>query len=133
MPQFEPVVLKDRAPTPVNHTFYPRDIAGGIATLAESAGTPLGEPKITLATNRAQNGRVKPSIRISVPVVQDVTVGGVTKPTLVRTNYASITFDFAPESSARERDDIVGYVEGLTAWEDNEMMLKYLVDLQGLY
>jgi hypothetical protein len=134
MPQFEPVVLKDRATPQVDHTFNPRGIDGGVATLVESvSGVPLADRKITIGAARTASGRVKVSIRVALPVVQDVDVGGVTKPTIVRAGYADLNFNFDSSSSTRERDDLVSFVEGLLAWTDNDMMMGAIVDLQGIY
>jgi hypothetical protein len=135
MPQFAPVVLSDRATTPVDHTFQPRGVNGGVATLVESvSGVPLADRRITLSTNRPNGtNRVKVIIKIALPVVQDVEVAGVTRPTIVRTNYADLTFNFDAGSTLRERDDLVGFIEGLTKWTDNDDMLAVLVELEGLW
>jgi hypothetical protein len=132
MPQLVPVVLTDRAPTPVDHTFNPRDISNGVVTLAESTGIPIAERRITLSQVRSSSGRVRVTVKLAVPVVQDVTVNGVTRPTLVRTNYGEMTFNFDSTSSAEERDDVVAFVNGLTE-ASNTMMSSFLVDLEGLF
>lgn len=132
MPQLNPLVLKDQASPQVSHTFNPRDVTAGIATLAESAGVPLGESRITFATNRATSGRVRVTIKLSVPVVQDATVNGVTRPTVVRTSYVDMTFNFDGSSSLKERQDIIGFICSLTG-KDQAMVQGVLADLQGLY
>jgi len=132
MPQLVPVVLTDRAPTPADHTFNPRDVSNGIVTLAESTGVPLAERRITLSQVRSASGRVRVTMKLAIPVVQDVIVNGVTRPTLVRTNYCDVTFNYDGTSSADERDDVVAFVNGLTE-AANTMMSKYLVDLEGLF
>lgn len=132
MSQMSPMVLKDRAPTPVNHAFNPRDVTGGVATFAESNGVPLGERRITASQVRTQGGRVKVTFKLAIPVVQDATVNGVTRPTVVRTSYADVSFNFDASSSTQERADIAGFVEGLVA-KTNTMMNSYIVDLEGLW
>lgn len=132
MPTLVPVVLPDRAATPVNHTFNPRDTTNGVTTLTESTGVPIGERRITLAHSRSQNGRIRATIKLVVPVVQDVTVNGVTKPTVVKTNYADITFNFDATSSTQERKDIVSFVENLHKAAQT-MCNGFLVDLEGLF
>lgn len=132
MPQLNPLVLKDAASTPADHTFKPRDSAGGVSTLVETAGIPLGESRITMSQNRSNNGRVRVIVKLAIPVVQDALIAGVTKPTVVRTSYADITFNFDGSSSTRERADIVAYVNSLTA-KTQSMAQSVLVDLEGLY
>lgn len=132
MPQLAPVVLKDGKATPVDHTFKPRGIDGGVTTLVESAGTPLGESRVTLSQNRGTNGRIRVALKFAVPVTQDATVNGVTRPTVVRTSYADVTFNFDASGSPAERADLVAYVNSITAATQTAMR-SYLVDLEGMY
>lgn len=132
MPQLNPLVLTDEASTPVNHTFAPRSIESGVATLVESSGVPLGERRVTLSQTRAASGRARAIMKFAFPVTQDVTVNGVTKPALVRTNYVDITFNFDTTSSTQERKDVVGQV--MSALKPTQTMMRgYLVDLEGMY
>jgi hypothetical protein len=134
MPQFEPLVLKDRATPQVDHTFNPRDVNNGVATLVESVtGVPLADRRITVSVARTSGGRVKVTVKFTMPEVQDVVVGGVSKPTIVRTAYADLSFNFDASSSTRERDDIVSFVEKALAWTDNPMMMGAIVELEGIY
>jgi len=132
MPQLNSIVLKDAAATPADHTFKPRGIDGGVATLVESSGVPIGESRISFAQNRNGNGRIRATVKLSVPVVQDATVNGVIRPTVVRTGYVDITYNFDASSSTRERADLVKYVNGLMAGTQT-MVQGYLVDLEGLF
>lgn len=131
MPQLTNVVLKDRQSTPVNHTFIPEDISGGVGSLAESTGVPIGDARLTISMRKTSDRR-KPEFRLSVPVVQNQTVNGVTRPVVVRTAYADIKFNFDATSSEQERKDLVGMVEeALKA--TNTMMNDVLVKLQNVY
>lgn len=132
MPSLAPIVLKDGKATPLDHTFKPRGIDGGVATLVESAGTPLGENRLTLSQNRGTNGRIRVIAKIAAPVVQDATVNGITKPTVVRTSYVDITFNFDASSSIAERQDVVAFVNSLTA-KTLVAGQQYFVDLEGMY
>jgi hypothetical protein len=134
MPQIEALVLTDRDATPDDHTFNPRGIDSGVATYVESVtGVPIADRRITVSvTKPSSNGRVKVNVKVTLPVVQNVEVVGVTKPTIVRTNYADLTFNYDTTSSTRERDDLVAFVEGLLAWTDNPLSAT-IVDLEGLY
>jgi hypothetical protein len=85
-----------------------------------------------MAHTRSQNGRIRATIKITVPVVQDVEVNGVTRATIVKTNYADLTFNFDNISTAQERADVVSFVEELCQ-SSQTMVNKFLVDLEGLY
>lgn len=132
MPQLVPLVLKDGKATPVDHTFIPREIAGGVSTLVESTGTPIGERRLTLSQNRTTSGRVKVIARLVIPVVQDAVVNGISKPTIVRTSYADVTLSFDSGSSTAEREDTVALIRSLLANEQT-MVQAFAVDLEGLY
>lgn len=133
MPQLANLVLTDRAATPVNHTFTPLDIQGGIGVVVESSGVPIGDRRcsITLSKTKTQSPRYKPSLKFVLPVVQDATVNGVTKPTVVRTSYVDITFNFPSDSSPQERKDAVAFAQ--SALDANKWTNDVLVNLQGVY
>lgn len=113
MPQLTSLVLKDGAATPANHTFAPRDITGGVATLIESTGVPIGDKRLSIALNRTQNGRQKVTMKLAVPVVQDQVISGISRPTAVRVAYADVTFSFDQTSGTQERKDVLAYAASL--------------------
>jgi hypothetical protein len=135
MPQMIPLVLKDRGAPQVDHTFAPKNGGGadGVVTFVESTGIPLGDRRIAVTQVRSAGGRVRVSLKLTIPIVQDAVINGVSSPKVVKTNYADVQFNFDPASTTRERDDLVGFVNELTKWVDNTTMLKVLVDLEGLY
>lgn len=131
MPQLGNLVINDGKTTPVAHTFKPRSIEGGVTTLVESTGVPIGESRITMAHSRNNNGRVRATIKLSMPVVQDAIVNGVTKPTLVRNAYVDLTFNFDSTSSMEERRDVVALVKNALA--DTTLVKGFVVDLEGIF
>lgn len=132
MPQLTSLVLKDGAATPVDHTFEPREVSQGIATLVESNGIPIGDRKITLSVSRTAQGRVKATMKLVIPVVTDQTLNGVTRPTVVRTAYADVTFSYDGSSNTQERKDIIAYVRNALA-ANQTMVSDSFVNLNGIY
>lgn len=108
MAQIANIVLTDRAATPVAHTFTPRDVTGGVGVCVESTGVPIGDRRFSISLKENGVGNFKGEIRLVVPVVATQTINGVQTPTVVRTNQASVTFTFAPDSNEQERKDIIG-------------------------
>lgn len=109
MPQLQNIVLTDRATTPVNHTFVPRDIdRNGVATVVESTGTPIGENQLSLQLTRTPGGKFRIVEKLVLPVVQNQTINGITTPTVVRTAYIEAKFTFDATSTEQERKDAVG-------------------------
>lgn len=131
MPQLQNVVLTDRKSTPVDHTFTPLDISNGVGTVVESSGIPVGQNRLTIS-QRASNGRYRPSLRLQLPVVQNQTINGVSTPVVVRTAYVEVNFTFDQTSSIDERNDAVGMIA--SALESNKTLINdTVVNLQGVY
>ncbi len=131
MPQLVPLVLVDRKATPESHTFTPEDISSGVGALTESSGVPIGDSRVTIAMKKSSDRR-KPEFRLSVPIVQDETVNGVTRPVVVRVSYVDVKFNFDATSSEQERNDVVGMVESALS-SSNTMINDVIVKLQGVY
>jgi hypothetical protein len=132
MPQLANVVLTDRAATPVNHTFTPEDITSGVGSLVESTGVPVKDKRLTIALKKS-NDRCKPEIRLVVPTTQTVTGSdGITREAVVRTAYATVSFNFANDSTPQERKDVVGMIQSaLNA--ANAVPNGVIVDLTSVY
>jgi len=133
MPQLQNLVLTDRAATPVAHTFAPLEITNGVAAVAESSGIPLGNNRVTLSLTRTKdNGRYKPSLKFTFPVVQTETINGVSRPVAVRTAYCDMTFTFDPSSTTQERKDVVGMVQS-SLDASKQLTNDLIVGLQAVY
>lgn len=110
MPQIADVVLNDSVD---DRTFTPRDITAGVATLIESTGVPVGDNRLTVSLVRTSSGRYKTTYKFALPQVQDVTVNGIVKPTIVRTAYVDVVMTFDESSSQSERGEAVKLTESL--------------------
>lgn len=128
MPQLNPVVLTDSAAAA--HTFNPKDTAGGVATLVESTGVPIGNSKLTASLNETATGRVKTVLKLVVPVVQDVIVAGISRPTVVRSAYVDIAFTFDGTSNTLERANVLAMAQDLLG---ESMTIALVRDVQSLY
>lgn len=133
MPNLANLVVNDRqTPTPVSHTFTPRDITGNVGTLFESSGVPIGNNLISLSLRKTGNGRTKSTVKFVFPVVQTETINGISRPTVVRVARANLEFDFDDTSSTSERDNAIGMVQNTIA-QAQTMVMNVLRDLQGVY
>jgi len=105
------VVLTDRAATPVNHTFTPRgheDKDGG--RFVKAGASPIGDYILTVVPTTSSAGRKKVNYKLSIPVLQQQTVNGITSYVVVRTARANVSFDFAADSTSQERKDLCGMI-----------------------
>lgn len=133
MPQLSNLILKDRAtPTPVDHTFTPRDITEGVGMVVESTGTPIGDNRATISLKKTPSGRYKGNVRLVLPVVQTQTINGVSSPVVVRTAYANVEVDFDQTSSEAERANAVGMLADALA-PAKTLVNDTIVKLQGVY
>lgn len=132
MPSLQNVVLTDRAATPVNLTFVPRDIVANVGTVVNSTGVPLADKRLTISLNKTAQGNYKCRIQIAIPVVQDMTVNGLVTPTVTRTAYADMLFTFSSTSTEQERKDMVGIMQSALA-PSNILINDTAVKLQGVY
>lgn len=131
MPQLQNLVLTDRKATPVAHTFTPFDIKGGVGTVVEATGVPVGNNRFTASVRRTDT-RYKAQLQLVMPVVQNETVNGITTPKVVRTAYADVTFTFDQTSSDQERKDLVGMLQ--SSLEPGKVLVNdVVVNLQGVY
>lgn len=131
MPQLQNLVLTDREATPVNHTFTPRDIVSNVGAVVESSGVPVGDNRFTISL-RQVNNRYKATIQLSVPVVQNQTVNGITTPVVVRTAFTDLTFTFDAQSTTQERTNFVGMLQSAMA-TNKALFHDTVVGLQGVY
>lgn len=136
MPQLSPIALNDRSTPAVLHTFKPRDVTSGVATLVESTGVPIADRRITVSNVRTGNGRSKVTIKLALPVVADQVVNGVSQPTVIRTAYVETTFSFDQASSKAERGMASEFMAGLLMGEYSENadpIRPVIEDLESLY
>lgn len=132
MPSLQNLVLTDRAATPVDHTFTPRDIIAGLGTVVETSGVPIGEKRVQVALNRTSAGRYKGVLKFQNPVVQTETINGVSTPKVVRTAYVDLTVTFDGSSTEQERKDTIGMLA--SALDSSKVLVNdTFIKLQGVY
>lgn len=125
-----PLVLKDRATTPVSHTFAPDgEDPNGVHLFSEKTGVPATDPRFTAFLKRSP-GKYKPTLRLAVPV-SEVLIPGQSA-SIVRTAFAEISFTFDGMSTPQERKDCVGFVaDALSA--SQVMINDLVVNLNDIY
>lgn len=112
MPNLQNLVLRDRATTPVDHTFTPRGKEGQDGGRVVKAGvTSIGDYHFTISPRTTPGGRRKVDIGLTLPVVQTKVENGVTSYVVTRVARGSMTFDFAPDSTDQEIKDLVGMLQ----------------------
>lgn len=126
------LVLKDRASTPVDHTFSPDgDDSNGVHVFSEKTSVPAGNPRFT-ASGRFSNGKYRSTLKLSVPVVATQTINGVSSPKVERIAYAEVTFTFSELSSEQERKDTVGMLVSSLAASQTQIN-DLVVGLSDIY
>lgn len=132
MPALTSVVLKDRATTPVSHTFAPFDVKDGVGYVVESTGLKLGDSRLSVTRRKTASGRWKASVKLEVPVIGTETINGIDYPKIVDIDRASTEFDFGPTATTTRRNNLVGmHMSALGV--DQPLITKVLVDLEGVW
>lgn len=107
MPVLQTTTLTDRESTPVTHTFVPRDLKDGKGVVVNSTGVPLGEERLSVSMKEATT-RYQGEVKLVLPVVQTETINGIDRPTVVRTNYVTLTVSWDKSSTQQERNNAIG-------------------------
>jgi len=131
MPAMIPVVIEDRAATPLAHTFAPRSIKNDVAEFVNTTGVPLGNERLTLSIKKA-GSYYKGEARLLLPVLATETINGVARPSVLRTAVCTFSCSFHETSSRQERDDAIGMMYKLLV-DGGEMTDGMFVDLTDPY
>lgn len=109
MPQLQSIVLTDRAPTPVAHTFVPFDKKGDVGYVVEQGASPIGNAELSISRRQvASSGRYIVTVKLSRPTVVIETINGVSTSKIQRVAYGEATFKFDETSTEEERNNFVG-------------------------
>lgn len=93
MPSIQNLVLTDRAATPVNHTFTPSDVKGGVGTVVESNGTRVGDRTFTVSGRASPvSNRWNAKLKLVSPVIGSQIENGITTTVVLRTSFATVDF-----------------------------------------
>jgi hypothetical protein len=123
MPAFANLVLKDHADADV--TFVPHDITGNVATTVNSNGVGVGDKTASWSLSKTSAGRRKAALKLTVPVVQDTVISGISRPTVVRAAYCTIEFSFDGTSTTVERQDLLAFAK---AFLGNTAQIKPVIE-----
>ncbi|DAD50463.1 TPA_asm: coat protein [ssRNA phage Gerhypos.3_25] len=133
MPAFAPLTLNGLSGA--DHVFAPLGIdAKGVATFTVPGTSPVGDEVLTVGVSRAPNGgRIKTEIRLAIPKVQDVDVGGVIRPTLVRKGNITLTITTDPTAPHADRDELVLLLSSMLNNIDAPSIVAVLTALTPYY
>lgn len=132
MPQLQNLVLTDRAPTPVTHTFVPQGVTDNVGTVVETNGVPLGQSQVRVSMRKTPNGKHNGRLRMDIPTVVSETINGVSSPKVVRMAYVDLSIRFDSGSTLEERNNVVGMLHSALA-TGQTLVEGALVRLESVY
>lgn len=132
MPALQTLVLKDRETTPVDHTFTPSDFKDGVGTVVKSTGVKLGDSKYSVSARKSANGRYNATLKLEVPVVENQTINGITKPVVVDVAYLTLTTSFSGTSTTQQRNNAVGMMQDSLS-PNKTLVNNVIVGLEGVW
>lgn len=130
MPEFQPMVLTDRADTPVDHNFQPASLRP-VPTLETEQGV-VSERSSFSVLSRDSNGRMRTELKLVVPIVAVETINGIDYPRVVRESFVNCKFNFDVNSSEQERNDVVGLIQS-SLLESNVLVHGVVVGAKAVY
>lgn len=132
MPALQSISVNDRTtPTPVAHVFQPRDVSSGVGVVVNSSGVPVGEEKLTVSS-RKSGSKYKGKVVLTIPVVVNEVINGVTTPKVARTAYVTVETSFDETSSTQERTNAMGMIADALG-TSKTLVHNTLVGLEGVY
>lgn len=113
MPQVIQITLNDGS---TDVPFAPNGVNGNIGTWINGNGVIIGN-KVLSASTRLTPLRRKITIKLSVPVVQDEVINGISNPVSKRVAYATVEFDFAKQAVTADRTALRSMIASALASE----------------
>jgi hypothetical protein len=102
-----------------DHVFKPYNVIGGLVTWINAGTAPVSDERFTFSSVRTPTGRVKVVMKLDLPKSQDVEIGGVTKPIVVRKAYVTLTIDTDSTAPEADRYEILDLLRSLVSASDN--------------
>lgn len=117
-----------------DHVFTPFNIdPQGVAKWVKTGTTPVGDETMTVSVKKMPSGKFRTLLKIVVPKVQDVDVGGVTRPTVIKTGILSIEFTSEGTHTVSERDELLMLVRSAVADADFPAFVDAVVNNHPFY
>jgi len=117
-----------------DHVFSPFGIdPKGVAKWVKPGTTPVGDETMTFSMNRTPSGKFRALLKIVVPKTQDVDVGGVTRPTVVKTGIVTVEFTSDSAHTAVERGELLDLVRSALSDADFDEIPVAVVNNQAFW
>jgi len=119
----------------VDHVFAPKftDMSKALVQWNMPGSAPVGDERLTFSVNRSQSGAQKVTIKLVLPKTQDVEIGGVTRPTVVRTAYVELSFTSADSAPIADRYEMLELVRSVVNNTTNAAINGAIVNLEPFY
>lgn len=132
MAQAAVITVNDRtSPTPVAHSFEPHTGDTGVFTFRESASSAIGDALLSIRWRKSK-GKHYQRVMLTVPILVNETVNGVSVPKVPRVALIDATFRFDELSTVQERANAVGMFASALA-SSQTVVNDTLVNLNGIY
>lgn len=135
MPSFQSIVLTDAtSPTPVNHSLVPVSNDSGVAIVAESNVSQIGELRLEIVPRQRRGAGRKflVDMKLVKPTVVTETINGVAVSKVDRVNLFTGTFSCAENSTEQERKDLIAMVASAMA-SSKPLLYDTVVKVQGIF
>lgn len=133
MPAIAAITLDGNAG--VDHVFTPKfaDVSKSLVQWNKAGSAPVGDEKLTFSVNRSQAGAQKVTIKMVLPKTQDVEIGGLTRPTVVRTSYIEMSFVSSDTAPIDDRYEMLELARSILNNTTNPTLNAAIVNLEPYY
>lgn len=118
-----------------DHVFAPDyQDSKGVQVFRKPGTAPVGDEILTFLTTRAPNGgKIKSTLKVKVPKTQDVDVGGVIRPTVVKTAYAELTITTDSTATLEDRQEIFKMLCSAVTYSENPLIVDSIEQALNFY
>lgn len=133
MPAIAAITLDGNAG--VDHVFAPKtsDMSKSLVQWNKAGSAPVGDERLTFSVSKSSSGAQKVTIKLVLPKTQDVEIGGVTRPSVVRTAYVTLEFTSSDSAPIDDRYEMLELVRSIVNNTTNPSLNAAIVNLEPFY
>lgn len=90
-----------------DHVFTPKSTINNVVTWVKGGTTPVSDEKLSISVTELPSGKRRAILKLVVPKAQDNDVGGVIRPTVVKTGIVTVEVTTDATHTLAERGELM--------------------------
>lgn len=116
-----------------DHVFTPLSTTNNVVTWVKAGTAPVGDEKLSFSTSILPSGKRRSILKLVVPKTQDVDVGGVVRPTVVKTAIAALEITTDSTHTLAERGELMDLLRSALNETDAPVITAAIENNQPFY